>query len=92
MKLFSYELLPEEDQAKARDLVDMIEGKIKDETDVDEEDVEDMAMILATNFAVYGPDDWPKLYAKVYKDVYDESPEFNPFEEETEPDVDDDDD
>lgn len=90
MKLFSYELLLEEDQAKARELADMVTQKLEDESDVDEEDMEDMVMVLSTNFAVYGQEDWAKLYNQVYKSIYDEKPEFNPFEEEAEPDDDDD--
>lgn len=90
MKLFQYELLPEEDQAKARDLVGMISDRLTDESDVDEDDMEEMVFVLAANFAIYAPEDWHKVYNKVYKDVYDEKPEYNPFEEENEPDDDDD--
>ena len=81
MKLFQYEYLSEDDKTKAQGFIDEITATLEDESDVDEEDLEDMVMTLATNFAIYAREDWAKVYNRVYKDVYGEKPEDNPFED-----------
>ena len=92
MKLFQYEFLSEEDKQKAQNFIDEITTRLEDESDIDEDDMEDMVMVLATNFAIYSRDEWAKVYNKVYKDVYGEKPEDNPFEDAADEDEDEDDD